>query len=226
MTQISDDLYTGDAFYGAVGEPRGLKLAPIFAKEFGAVVTADADGICVAATATGAATLSATGALVSGGVATFDVARCVALTATSSNAAITYTVNGTDAYGVTISSKLAGPGATTAATTLKAFKTVTSITTTQATVGGITAGTSDTLGSPVRIADKGKVLGVFVDGVPESTLTVVAGTATNATSTATTGDVRGTLLLNTASNGAKRFTALVLVTSRNTKEDVYGVTQA
>jgi hypothetical protein len=109
---------------------------------------------------------------------------------------------------------------------LKAFKTVTSITTTQATVGGITAGTSDTLGSPVRIADKGKVLGVFVDGVPESTLTVVAGTATNATSTATTGDVRGTLLLNTASNGAKRFTALVLVTSRNTKEDVYGVTQA
>jgi hypothetical protein len=225
MTQLSDGLRTGDVFYGRANSDRGTPMPSLFVKEFGAIATLDADGICVAATATAAATLAATGALVSGGVATFDVARAVSLTATGNNSTVTFTITGTDEYGAAMTEAIVGPNATTV-TGVKAFKTVSSVACSAATVSAISAGSADKFGFPVRVGDKGKVLAVSVDGITETTLTLVAGFAATGTSTATTADVRGTFVPGTAANGAKRFTALLLVGDNSTKTGTYGADQA
>lgn len=227
MTQISDALYTGDAYYpSATATPdRGYVRSHLYAHEFGAVSTLTTTGVCVTVTTTGASSgLSATGSLVSGGVATFTVPRAVSLTSTANNSGLAVTVNGTDAYGKTMSELITGPNNTTV-TGAKAFKTVTSVTAT-GIVTSLSVGDSDKLGLPIRIADKGKVLEMMVDGISETTLTIVAGLSTTGTSTATTADVRGTLLGGTATNGTRRFTALLIVGDSSTKEGLYGVAQA
>lgn len=224
MTHFSDALRSGDAFYGAANVDKGYQRGELLAHEFGAVATTTSTGVCVTVTTTGAATLSATGSLVSGGVATFTVPRAVSLTSTANNSGLSVTVNGTDVYGKTMSELVTGPNNTTVRGA-KAFKTVTSVTAT-GIVTALSVGDSDILGLPVRIADKGKVVGLWVDGVAETSNTIVVGLSTTGTSTATTADVRGTVLGGTATNGTKRFTALLIVGDPNTKEGLYGVAQA
>ena len=224
MTHFSDPLRSGDAYYGAANKDRGYQRSELLAVEFGAVVAVTATGVCVAATTTGAGALSATGSLVTAGVATFDVPRTVSITATTNVSSNTFTVTGTDAYGQTMSEKITGPNATTV-NGAKAFKTVTSVTAT-GVVTAISAGTSAILGLPVRVGDKGKVLELVVDGISETSLTTVVGLSTTGVSTATTADVRGTLLGGTAPDGTKRFTTLLIVGDPNTSSGLYGVAQA
>ena len=223
----AEELYVGDAYYAPYAAlsdgRRGLRFPQLFVKEYGVVTTADTDGICDGATATGAATLSATGALVSGGVATFDVPRAVSLTSAGNNAAVTYTVTGTDEYGAALTEAITGPNNTTVVGA-KAFKTVTSVASSAAVVGSIDVGDSAKLGLPIAVADVGKVVSVSVDGKPETTLTVAV--AATGTATATTGDVRGTILPNNAPNGSRRFTAVLVVGDNRTKEGAFGVTPA
>lgn len=220
-------VYRGDAYYSAYSPDgrRGWEMPKLQTVEFGAVDTLDADGICVDVSAAGAATLSATGALVSGGVATFDVARGVSITSTGNESSRTFTVTGTDQYGETLVEDIAGPNNTTA-NGVKAFKTVTSVAIDGATTSSaVDVGTSKVLGLPFRLADKGKVLGMFVDGVPESTLTVVDGFSASGTSTATTADVRGTLTPNTAPNGSKYMTAVMIINDDSSKTGLFGAAQ-
>ena len=226
MTHFSDALRSGDAAPVGSGLSKGYQRAELLAVEFGAVTTLTSTGICVSVTTTGASSgLSATGSLVSGGVATFDVPRAVSLTSTANNSGLGVTVNGTDVYGVTMSEKITGPNNTTV-NGAKAFKTVTSLTAT-GIVTALSAGSSDVYGLPVRIADKGKVLGMYMDGVSATAFTTVAGfSATGAVSTATTADTRGTVTHNTASNGTRVFSALVIVGDPNTTVGLYGATQA
>lgn len=223
----AEQLFVGDAYYapyaGLSDGRRGLRFPQLFVKEFGAVTTADTDGVVDGATATGAATLSATGVLVSGGVATFDVPRAVSLTSTGNNSSVTYTVTGTDEYGETLTEAITGPNNTTVVGA-KAFKTVTSVASSAAVVGTMDVGTSAKLGFPIAVADVGKVIAVSVDGKPETTLTVVPSATTAAT--ATTGDVRGTFLPNTAPNGTRRYTVTLVVGDNRTKEGAFGVTPA
>lgn len=226
MTHFSDALYTGGAYYPSATSIPGLGYvrSHLYAHEFGAVATLTTTGVCVLVTTTGASSgLSATGSLASGGVATFTLPRAVSLTSTANNSGLDVTVNGTDAYGKTQSEKITGPNNNTVRGA-KAFKTVTSVTAT-GIVTALSVGDSDILGLPVRVGDKGKVVGLWVDGVSETTNTIVAGLSTTGTSTATTADVRGTVLGGTATNGAKRFTALLIVDPAS-KESLYGVAPA
>jgi hypothetical protein len=102
---------------------------------------ADADGV-VAAVATPSGAMTLDGAYVSGGVATFDYARQLAIASDGVDNGITFTVVGTDADGYALTEVVTGPNATTVEST-NYFKTVSSITLSGAAVGTVTVGTVD-----------------------------------------------------------------------------------
>src|SRR6185503_448153 len=89
---------------------------------------------------------------------------------------------------------------TTAAQGLKAFKTVSKVAMSASTVGNISAGSGDKFGVPYRFNKKGSLL-PFWDATWGLGTPVVAVTTNPAT--ATTGDVRGTYLPATASDGTR-----------------------
>lgn len=121
------------------------------------------------------------------------------------------TVTGTDEYGnVVVESSASG----TSFAGKKAFKTVTNIAV-SANVTALTVGTGDVLGLPVFIADAADVIRELEDGAVPTAGTIVAGS--NATPTATTGDVRGTYDPNSACNGTKVFDLVALVQSASYK---------
>ena len=217
---------SGQVKHGSVVNGDGVAIRTQYVQELGAVATLDADGICVEATATGAATLSATGALVSGGVATFDVARGVSITSTGNESGITVTFTGTDKDGDALVEDVAGPNNTTVYG-VKAFGTVTSVVVDGATTStnGVNVGSSNVIGFDYRLGNKGECLGVYVDGVPETTLTLVNGFSASGTSTATTADVRGTFTPNAAPNGAKYFTAVMALDDNLSITELNGAAQ-
>lgn len=117
----------------------------------GPIAAASANNICLTQTPTSSLTIN--GALASGGVATLDVQRRVLITTTADESAKTFTITGTNWAGNTISQTIAGPNATTGATTIS-FKTVTSITISAAAAGSLTVGTNGVADSPwVRFDD-------------------------------------------------------------------------
>ena len=85
--------------------------------------------------------LTLNGSLVTGGVATFDVARRVGITSIGNDSALLFTIVGTDYYGRAQTEILAGANAATAQTAHD-FKTVTSITSSGATAGNVEAGST------------------------------------------------------------------------------------
>jgi hypothetical protein len=224
MTHFSDALRSGAAAPVGSGVSPGYQRAELLAVEFGAVVTLTSTGVCVTASSNASNVVSATGSLVTAGIATFDVPRAVSITATQNLSTKSFTVAGTDQYGVSVSEIITGPNNTTV-NGAKAFKTVTSVTATGATTL-LSVGTSDIYGLPVRAGDKGKVLGMYMDGVSATSVTVVAGFSASGTSTATTADTRGTVAHNTASNGTRVFSALVIVGDPNSTTGLYGAAQA
>lgn len=135
-------------------------------------VDADADGIVTSvATPDGAMTLD--GALVSGGVATMDYARQIAIASDGNDSGITFTVVGTDADGYALTEVVTGPNATTVEST-GYFKTVTSVTTSAAAVGNITVGTVDEIATqtiPLNWrSDDGATINVDVTGTIDFTV--------------------------------------------------------
>lgn len=172
----------------------------------GAPDTADPDGVCEAQSgAAGALTLD--GALVSGGVATFDVPRNVVVDSGGADTA-TLTITGTDEYGVTITEDITLNGST-AVPGKKAFKTVTSVVSDATISNGAFVGTGDVLGLPVHLADTGYVIAELEDGAAASAGTIVA--ADNSDASATTGDVRGTYDPNSAADGSAAFQLIVAI---------------
>lgn len=226
MTHFSDSIRVGDVFYGLANADKGTALPAIMVREFGAIATATASAVFSAFAATGAASATINGSLASGGVATLDVPRNVTITSTGNESARTFTITGTAEYGAAMTEQITGPNATTVSG-VKAFKTITAVSVSGAlTSTQVKGGTGVAIGFPVRIGDKGKVLGVFGDGKPESTLTIVTGLSASGTSTATTADVRGTFTTGNAPNGSIAFSAVVLVGDNSTKTGTYGADQA
>jgi hypothetical protein len=228
MTQFSDTLRQGDAYYAGAaqsdGGERGVPVPKLTVIQFGAIATLDADGVCVAATATTAKTLSATGALVTGGVGVFATPRNVTITSTTNESGVTFTVTGEDQYGETVRETITGPNNTTVSGK-KAFSQVTSVACGGAITGNVNVGSGDVIGLPYHLGDKGDIIALTVDGAVETTApTLVAGFSTSGTSTATTADVRGTIDTNTAPNGSRLFTVVMLV-DPTTKESLYGAAQ-
>lgn len=127
--------------------------------DLGSPITADADGIAASQTVTGAGTAFVlNGALVVGGVAVFDVPRNVVGAWT--NAAV-LTITGTDVDGNAVVEKSASG---TSHTGKKAFKTVTSVTT-SATVTGATVGSGVVLGLPRFVPDASYIQLELMNGV-------------------------------------------------------------
>lgn len=230
MTHFSDTYRIGDAFYGRAaqsdGGQKGVALPVVVVKEFGAVAALTGTGIAIAASVTTAGAISATGSLVSGGVATFDVPRNVTMTATADTSSLTFTVNGTDLYGETQTETFTGPTGTATVAGKKAFKTVTSVVATGGSVTtGLTVGSGDVLGLPWHLANKGRFISITVDGVLSAAPTIVAGIGATGVATATNGDSRGTITATIATNAARYFTAMMIVVPTS-KENLYGVTPA
>lgn len=143
------------------------------------------------------------------------ISRAVSITSTTSQVSgVVFTVNGLDVYGFPMTETLTTSG-TSAATTSgkKAFKYLLSVTPSATDgTGNYSVGTLDVIGLPIR-SD------VFQLGLSSVDVSLMMNNAAITSSTgyvaavkttaiATTGDVRGTYLLGTASNGTLQFGAI------------------
>lgn len=247
MTTFFDSIKMGRAAYNrnsvpptgyAEDEIYGVPLTQTYVYQVGTASTSLASGVFYASSAV-AGTLTGTGPLVSSGVATFDVPRCVTITASSNMATVTFTINGTDAYGAPLTWSGVGPTGNTFGnvgsyvTSLSAFKTVTSASSSGAATGPLAIGNSDTYGLPYRLTNVGEALGAYINGSTASIApTYTAGLAATGVATATTADVRGTVALATAvlANGSRYITFQFVTPNdgtsagNDTKENTYGVT--
>jgi hypothetical protein len=130
------------------------------------------------------------------------------------------TVTGYDEYGHLMVEQSASG---TSMTGKKAFARVTSISP-SASVTGLTAGTGDVLGLPHYLKDKGALFGVgFNDTLAKDAATIVDGDATSP-ATATTGDVRGTIVPSAAPDAAKVL-SLLMFFDRSSTAGEFGVAQ-
>lgn len=164
-----------------------------------------------------------------------DCPRAVQLTTASGTITTsrTITVSGYDYYGQAMSEAIATGTTSSAVANVagkKAFFQISSITISGALPVAITVGTTDVLGIPVRVFNVAYVASVKSN----STLAQDAGTfvaADTATATTTTGDVRGTYVPATASNGLVRTVMGILLPAiavgpNATRVGALGVTQA
>jgi len=111
-----------------------------------APIDTDRNGISVAQSKAGAGYLTITGALASGGVATFSTPAHVSVYAAGNNSGVTFTITGTDRRGLALTEDITGPNATTAKGT-KNFATITSVYVSAATTGDVEVGSADQLES-------------------------------------------------------------------------------
>jgi hypothetical protein len=146
-----------------------------------------------------------------------------------STTARAFTVSGYDYYGQSMSEVITVATAGTAVTGKKAFFQVSGVTIAGSATAAV-VGTSDVLGLPVRVFNVAYVTSVKSN----STLAQDAGTfvaADMATATTTTGDVRGTYVPATASDGTVRTVMTIAlpgiaVGPNATRVGALGVTQA
>jgi len=133
-----------------------------------------------------------------------DVPRTVSLTSGGVLSAGTFTIVGYDVYGQRMTQTLAGP-ATNTVNTLKAFKSIVSVTPNTTSATTVSIGIGDTFGLPFAISDVGYVQAVkWAQTLAPDAGTFVAAVATDP-NTAALGDVRGTYLPSSASNGTRRL---------------------
>lgn len=221
-------------------ETRGVPHSQTITYELGAASTALASGVFFSTATLNAGTLTSTGPLVSGGVATFDVPRCILISASTNLSTTTFTFRGTDGYGQALTSAFVGPTGDTLGNpgshtvSLSAFKTITTSSMSAQATGGLQIGTTDIYGLPFRINNAGKGLDAYINGSSASiAATWTAGFAATGVATASTADVRGTISLATAgviANGSRFITMMFiappvgLTEPQDTKEQSYGVT--
>lgn len=246
--QASDDLYLGTALgpnplFGLDGNPAPMSqgVGPMGRIYLWDVVPAVAatNNLALAQAVAGAANLTLTaGASVTritlaNGLFAYvlDCPRTLQVTsASASDTTQTVTFTGFDAYNQPMTARVTLNG-TAVVTTLKAFKSITSIAVSAVTVGNISAGTFTTLGLPVRVTDP-----VYIASAKwNSTLADNGGTFTAAVTTdpatALTGDVRGLYLPTPAPDGTRRLVMGILIPSigsgpQATRIGAFGVQQA
>jgi hypothetical protein len=164
-----------------------------------------------------------------GGTTLYQLDLPRAIKVNCSTTARAFTVSGFDYYGQAMSEVITVATAGTAVTGKKAFFTVSGVTIAGSATAAV-VGTSDVLGLPVRVFNVAYIASVKSN----STLAQDAGTfvaADTATATTTTGDVRGTYVPATASDGIVRTVMGILlpgiaVGPNATRIGALGVTQA
>ena len=222
MGQTVDDLWmgaaTGPQTAGWVngGNPGviGRGVGPMGRTTYMDIVPAalSATAVCAAQAVAAAGNATINGASASGGVATFDYARNVSIvTSNAANTTQTVTVTGTDYYGQAQTETLTCSGTTTVSGK-KAFVTITQAAVSGAITGTLSVGNGDSFGLPYKMTDAGYLFRTgWANGVADNAGTFTA--ADTATPSATTGDVRGTFLPSTASNGSRRLVIGMIMTS-------------
>lgn len=134
-----------------------IGIAPLWQINLGAADTADADGICASQSVSSGVAASLDGALVSNGVAVFDVPRNVVGAWTT---AAVITIVGYDDFGNLMYEKSASG---TSHTGSKAFKRVISVTP-SASITGATFGSGNKLGLPAAIRNVNEVVDELENG--------------------------------------------------------------
>jgi hypothetical protein len=157
------------------------------------------------------------------------ISRAVRLVSGSNDSGITFTISGWDVYGFPMTETITGANAGTA-NGAKAWKYISGITHTGSVAGTLTIGTQDVIGLPFQVLRFGRVAINFNNAAITANTGFTAGVVT-VPATATTGDVRGTYALQSASDGTKTIQVFVTVppavlNTPNGAASVYGVTQA
>jgi len=132
-----------------------------------------ANGIAQSQAVAAAGNLTLNGSLVTGGVATMDVARRVLLASSGNDATVVFTITGTDRNGNTQSEAVTGLNGAATQYTARDFLTVTRIAASAACVGNITAGTNGIGSSPWVVDDYTHETWMLAVGVA-----IVSGSAT------------------------------------------------
>lgn len=117
------------------------------------------------------------------------------------------TVRGYDMYGVAMTESSASG---TSMTGVKAFKTITSIST-SADITALTVGTGVAIGLPIHLPNANMILKENLNGAAATAGTTVAALALTTKPTATNADIRGTYTPNSAADGSKAYTLLCAV---------------
>lgn len=136
-----------------------------------------------------------------------DVPRCVDVLTAGADTTQTVTFRGYDVYGQPMTQSVTAGGAGVRVATTKAFKSITRISVSAATVGNVSAGTTDTLGLPYRVTTRDYIN--FNYNATVGLLSAVTVADLTSPATATTGDVRGTITLASVANGTKRLVATI-----------------
>lgn len=242
MTQFSDPLYLGAAPTLITSDNNGgVGVGPCGSHYIFDVVPAAVSAVSIAAaqTTAGAATLTLAAAGTGGTtsvtrsdgttVLQLDTPRTISLTSAANISAVTFLVAGFDFYGQAMSELITGPNANTV-NGKKAFFEVASITTSGAVGTNTSVGTSNILGVPFVIPQVGYIGSLSWNAaLGDDTGTFVAADATTPATT-TTGDVRGTYLPSTATDGTKRLVLQILFTQAQLNQNAtrvltLGVTQ-
>lgn len=249
----ADEVFIGKGYdaraYGVNGA-KGVPIVFLTRATWAAPAVADADLLIVAATSTElpnnatktytpatngtsptdngsvpAAAVITTSTGASATVWTLDAARNLAITTTTAAADTVITITGYDEYMVKVIETITIATAASAGVGVKAFKYVESIAIYSAgdiTTDTINIGTGSKLGLPYKLAKKSDLIRAYHTGAMDDSVTVVAAVTT--TATATTGDVRGTITMNSALDG-NEIVAYMVVSGRQTPEGILGVDQ-
>ncbi len=191
------------------------------------VAASTTPGVSALTLAAGTGTTASTIAGVS--VIALDCARNLRVTSGGNDSGMTFNCTGYDQYNVAMSENITGSNGSVASGK-KAFKAVRSVTPSAAVSTTCSVGTGDVLGLPFYLSDKCYILGAqWSNALAKDTGTIVVGDATTPATT-TTGDVRGTYALTSASNGSKRLVLTQVVSAAQvgtsaTAVTVLGVTQ-
>lgn len=166
-------------------------------------------------------------------VVQLDCPRAVATTTgAGSPTTRNVTISGYDYYGQAMSEVIAtGAVASTTVNGKKAFFQISGITISGSPVVTVAVGTTDIIGLPVRVIDAAYIVSSgWNNTLPNDAGTFVAAVMTNPATT-TTGDVRGTYVPSSATDGQKRLVMALAVPAlavgpNSTRLGALGVTQA
>ena len=156
---------------------------------------------------------------------TKSISRNIRITSGGNDSGITFTVTGYDLYGYPMSEAITGANAGIAAG-VKAFKYISSVTHTGSVATTVKVGTGDVIGLPMRV-DRFAFASVCYNNSWITASTGFVAAVTTDPATTTTGDVRGTYALQSASDGTKRLQIFIRPTTANigTVAGQYGVAQ-
>ncbi len=226
LTQAGE-LFVGKGRRAALYNSKiGVPLSPAVLFNLGAPAALSANGVANAVAVAGAGFITMNGALVASGVATLGGNCGRAPSVVSSNAGDTtqvVTLRGRDYANERVLAQVTLNGTTTVPV-IKAMKYIDSVHVSAAMTGNLSVGTTDRLGLPFRIDGRWN-LRVWMDSTDE-TATATITVADTATPSASTGDVRGTVVPATATNGTRNYRVHILyVEPVDVQENVYGRSQ-